>query len=156
MTELGELRRAKFNACKAFYYELGYILTANGEYENKISNNRNSNKFSAYLVPKGTKNEITYFSKPLNSFRFSNYWNWYAPYSKCNDKWVIQCFTEDMPRTKKRNGEGLESEPVLGTAVCIMGKDEEYHVVYGEIFDRKTKSWSWLETDPADIAEMVA
>ena len=140
--------------CKAFFMDLCDILEKNG-YQHSIANNRNSFKFSAYLFPAGAKDEITYYGKPLNSFRFSNYWNWYAPLSRCKNKWVIQCFTKDMPRTKKRESDEKGSKAIIGNAVCVMGGDEEYHVVYGEVFDRKTKTWKWLETDPADIAEMV-
>lgn len=150
-----DLPYIKYDRCKAFFIELTDILRKNENYQLQISNNRNSIKCSSYLVPHDTRHQITYYSKPKNSFRFAGYWNWYVPHEKCYDEHYIQCYTKDMPKAKKRDGVGLGSKPVLGTAVCITGTDGLYHVVYGEIFNRKTKTWHWLETDPADIAEMV-
>lgn len=150
-----DLPYIKYDRCKSFFMILTDILRKNENYQLQISNNKDSIKCSTYLVPHGTKSQITYYSKPDKSFRFSGHWNWYVPHNLCYNEHYIQCFTRDMPRTKPRDGEGLGSKPVLGTAVCVMGGDGEYHVVYGEVFDRKKKTWGWLETDPADIAEMV-
>lgn len=31
----------------------------------------------------------------------------------------------------------------------------EYRVIFGEIFDRKTKTWNWIETNPSEIVEKI-
>ena len=154
MNKNPNLPAIKYEYCKMFFYTLREILEKYNNYQYRSNRCGMKRKRDSYLYPEGTGDEITYYSKPLYSFRCANYWNWYAPMKKCDNKWVIQCFTDDMPRTKHRVNGGA-SEPVWGTAVCVMGPDEEYHVVYGEVFDRETKKWHWLETDPADIAEMV-
>ena len=143
-------RSNKTYACKEFFETLSKIL--NDSYEVVASCNRD---ISEYLIPKGTMSELTYYSKPALSFRFSDHWNWYAALYKCDKEHYIQCFTKDMPWTRPREREGMPSKPREGTTVCVMGGDGQYHVVFGEKFNRKTKKWEWIESDPADIAEMV-
>ena len=144
-------RNQKMRECKEFFWILSDLLS--NSYEIIGSCNKDESK---YLIPKGTLHDLTYYSKPALSFRISDHWNWYAALYKCEEEHYIQCYTKDMPWTRKREREGMPSRPVLGTSVCVLGGDGQYHVVYGEKFDRKTKTWSWLESDPADIAEMVA
>ena len=98
---------------------------------------------SLYLVPKGTEKEITYSSKPVNSYRFSDHWNWYSNIKKCSDPHYIQCFNIDAPRVKQRIEPGKASKPVLCICVAYFGEDEKYHHVYGEKFDRDKKKWSF-------------
>ena len=143
-------RKQKMRECKEFFAILRDIL--HEKYEVVPSCNCDE---SRYLIPKGTISEITYHSKPALSFRLSDHWNWYAALYKCKDEHYIQCYTRDMPWTRKREKEGMASKPRLGTTVCVMGGDGQYHVVFGERFNRKTKAWEWIESDPADIAEMV-
>ena len=102
--------------------------------------------FSAYLVPKGTEDQISYSSKPVGSYRISDHWNWFANIKKCHDERYIQCFNADMPRVKPRLGDGKPSKPVFGVCVAYFGADQKYHHVYGEIFDHKTKHWQFCET----------
>ena len=99
---------------------------------------------SVYLVPIGTESEITYHSKPADSYRYSDHWNWYASLHKCENPNYIQCLNVDMPRAKARTAEGKYSKPVLGICVAKIGDDGKYHTVYGEKFDRKQKTWSWI------------
>lgn len=141
----------KEEKCQRFFYNLATILY--NDYNVVESCN---NDCSAYLVPCGTENQITYYGKPKHSFRYSDHWNWRANIKKCNNENYIQCHSVDMPRVKPRKGFGLASDCIRGFQVAVMGKDNNYHVVYGEKFDRKTKSWTWVESDPMEIASMCA
>ena len=67
----------------------------------------------------------------------------------------IQCETDDLPRAKKRIGEGLASKPINAVSVGYFGEDQKYHVIYGEKFDRKTKTWSWVEADPKEVLDIL-
>lgn len=107
-----------------------------------------------HLVPNGTEDENTYYSKPLYSFRCSDHWNWYANTKKCSNYWYIQCYNEDVFWAEKRKGTGA-TKPVYCTNVSFFGYDQKFHCVYGEKFDRKTKTYSWIESDPKEVAEMA-
>jgi hypothetical protein len=37
----------------------------------------------------------------------------------------------------------------------MIGHDGKYHHMFGEKFDRKTKSWSWVETDLSDVVRRM-
>lgn len=110
---------------------------------------------SAYLIPDGTDDLVTYHSKPVNSFRISDHWNWKSNLAKNPNEKYIQCYTRDMPWCKLRQAPGKASPPVFGCAVAYFGYDELYHVVYGERFNRKTKTWEWVEADPAEVAKIA-
>lgn len=103
-----------------------------------------NNDSSMYLVPKGTEDQITYASKPADSYRFSDHWNWYANTKKCPDEKYVQCLNVDLPRAKPRSEEGKASKPVFGICVAYFDTDSKYHHVYGEKFDRKTKQWCFV------------
>lgn len=111
---------------------------------------------SRYLVPIGTEDQITYYGKPANSFRVSDHWNWRSPLKKCKKEKYVQCYSKDMPWTAKRMAPGKASRPMIGNAVMYYsGVDKAYHVMYGEKFDRETKTWSFVTMDVArgvDIA----
>lgn len=141
----------KIDRCSKFFDALSNILS--GTYEVIASCNQD---LSRYLVPNGTSDEITYSSKPDLSFRISDHWNWYANLKKCPNPNYIQCFSVNIPKPAKRKDYGKASEPREGIQVAVIGKDGKYHAVYGESYDRKLKHWFWLETDPADIAEMIS
>lgn len=130
----------KKEKCTQFFNEL--VLKLNN-YEVVESCNHD---FSRYLVPVGTADQISYESKPDKSFRISDHWNWYANLKKCPNPHYIQCYSVDLPWAKKRLAEGKASNPVFGVQVAMIGDDGKYHVVYGEKFNRKTKTWEWIET----------
>ena len=134
-------RKSKMKACLDFFGYLSELLK-----DQYIVVKSCNNDSSAYLVPIGTEKQITYKSKPERSFRVSDHWNWKANLKKNEDEHYIQCFTRDLPWCKKRNGEGLASDPVYGVSVCYF-LNGEYHVLFGEIFDRKTKTWDWIECE---------
>ena len=105
---------------------------------------------SKYLVPKGTANQITYSSKPVNSYRLSDHWNWKANLKKNPDENYIQCYSRDMPWCKQRLGyQGHASRPIRAYMVARFDKDNKYHHVFGEKFNRKTKEWTWGLTNDA-------
>lgn len=112
-----------------------------------------NNDMSMYLVPKGTENQVSYYTKPELSFRVSDHWNWYANVRKCSDVNMIQCHCLDLPRPRVRNGIGKPSTPVVGIQVSIVGHDNKYHVIYGEQFDRFNRTWNWLEPDPESFVK---
>lgn len=103
--------------------------------------------YSAYLVPKGTEDQISYSSKPVGSYRISDHWNWYANIKKCPDENYVQCLNVDMPRAKSRPEEGKPSKPIFGICVAFFGADHKYHHVFGEKFDRRIKRWVFCESD---------
>lgn len=101
---------------------------------------------SKYLIPKGTSSEVTYYGKPVWSYRISNHWNWYAnSNSKCTDRSYVQCRSLDVPRANKRPSDRPwgASEPISAYQIAIFGPDLVYHSIYGETFDRKTNTWHW-------------
>lgn len=141
----------KIEKCEEFFSCLSKIL--NGTYEVISSCNKD---LSQYLIPNGTVSELSYYSKPEKSFRISDHWNWYSSIKKCTNPKYIQCLSVDIPRADKRVDCEKPTKPKYGIQVSIIGGDGKYHAVYGEVFNRITKQWYWLETDPADVAEMVS
>lgn len=103
---------------------------------------------SAYLVPLGTEDQITYYSKPKNSYRISDHWNWYSNTRKCHDVSYIQCYSEDIPFPRKRERPGKASLPRNGIQVAYFGDDGKYHCIFGDKYDRKTNAWTWVGLNP--------
>lgn len=128
----------KIAACEKFYEELCTALS--DHYENIPSCNGD---MSAYLVPKGLESQLSYYGKPSRSFRISDHWNWYSSHQKCALTNYIQCYCVDAPYAKKRPAPGKASKPVSAIQVAFYGNDNRYHVMFGEIYDRKKKTWSW-------------
>ena len=138
---------AKKNACSDFFDKLSGLLSEN--YEVLGSCNKD---FSRYLIPKGTANQVTYYGKPVKSFRISDHWNWFSNLKKCSDPNYVQCRSLDMPWCRKREeGSFFATKPRFGAQVCIQLEDGCYHHVYGDRFDRATKTWKWIETSPEDV-----
>ncbi len=136
----------KKNACYKTFLEMAEELT--GYYDLIGSCN---NDGSVYLIPKKTLDQLSYYEKPINSFRVSSHWNWYASLSRCSNPKYIQCYSVDMPFVRKREEEGAATKPRYGFQVAFYGPDKKYHCVYGEVFDRKTRTWSWKEATVDDI-----
>lgn len=136
----------KFNKCWDFFNELSYLLSE--QYEIVKSCNQD---LSRYLIPKGTIDELTYTGKPIKSFRLSDHWNWYSNLKKCPDENYIQCFSTGAPNAKRRTEPGKATSPVTAIQVCLYCKDGKYRCVYGERFNKNTKQWEWIESDPKDI-----
>lgn len=143
------LRKNMVEDCKTFFEvlseELSKTHTVYGSCNRDIS---------AYLIPDGTEDQVTYHSKPANSFRFSDHWNWKANLGKNPNEKYIQCYTKDLPWCKMRNAPGKASNPIYAVCVCYFDGDI-YHVVYGERFNRVSKTWDWVEADPMEVAKMA-
>lgn len=141
----------KMAKCTEFFNSLVSLLSET--YTEMGSCNKD---FSRYLVPKGTEHLVTYYGKPSQSFRISDHWNWYSSINKCCQPKMIQCFSHDMPWPRMRNKFSEEAtKPRFGIQVSFYGKDGLYHCVYGERYDRKTKEWSWIETNPEDCLSLI-
>ena len=106
--ELIKTEKEAFNECKVFFNELSALLSGE-QYE--VMRSCNNDK-SLYLIPKGTIAQLSYNSKPADSYRYSDHWNWYANVNKCADPHYIQCYCVDMPWAKKRSEEGKPSKPI--------------------------------------------
>ena len=143
-------KEVKIQKCEEYFMILSELLSETHEVVGSCNKD-----ISKYLIPKGTASELTYYSKPKNSVRISDHWNWYANLNKCNIPWYIQCLSVDIPRASNRLGCGKASKPKHGIQVCIFGKDNKYHAVYGEVYNRKTRTWEWAESDPIEIAKLL-
>ena len=140
----------KYEKCQRFFDNLRILLW--DSYNVIESCNAD---LSAYLVPAGTENEVTYRGKPVNSFRISDHWNWYANVNKCEDPLYIQCHSIDVIEPLPRPKEGKPSEARRAIQVAIYSKDGKYHCVYGEKFDRRKRRWTWIETNPSDVVALL-
>lgn len=130
----------KVSACQKFFDELAFML------EKTHTKIPSCNKdISAYLVPSGTEEQVSYYGKPMNSFRISDHWNWYSSLKKCNKPHYIQCYSVDAPRPVRRVDIAKASEPRFAIQVSYFGDDSKYHCIYGERFNQKTKQWEWIE-----------
>lgn len=139
----------KLEACQRFFYALAEELK--DRYEVVGSCNADC---SAYLIPNGTIEDLSYYGKPDASFRISDHWNWYSNIKKCSNPRYIQCLSVDAPWARKRIDDKA-TKPVKAIQVSLIFPDGKYHAVYGEVYDRETKTWSWLESVPSEVAAMV-
>ena len=138
--------------CLDFFKNLESKLA--GTYESVGSNRSGAYDQSAYLIPAGTSEQITWHGKPEKSFRVSNHWNWYTNLKNCKDVKYIQCRTNDLPKVRKRIRPGKASKPIKGNCVCLY-RNGLYEVVFGEKYDRKTQTWSWIDNTPDAVAAMI-
>lgn len=145
---LFQTKERKLKACIEFFNQLAELLLKKGTYEIVGSCNKDT---SVYLIPNGTIGDLSYSSKPAKSFRVSDHWNWYSNLKKNPNPHYIQCYSVDLPRAKKREDPERASHPIQAAQVGYFDEDNKYHAVYGEVFDRKTKTWSWLFADPEDV-----
>lgn len=139
--------------CREYFNSLREILKETHEVQ---SNKTRDNHPDKYLFPKGKRSEITYSSKPKDSFRFSSKWNFYKN-GKGEDLEEVQCYSEDFPNAHT-DSKGIGPQgSVLAYSVCFYGDDGHYHVVYGERYNRKTGKWDWVESSPEDaVLEFIA
>lgn len=105
---------------------------------------------SCYLVPKGTEELNTYYSKPPKSFRCSDHWNWYANLKKCSNPNYVQCYNVDAFWPYKRTRAGA-TKHIWQCCVGYFAEDNRFHVVYGQKFDRKTRETTWVEATPIEV-----
>lgn len=137
--------------CNEFFDELSAQL----QDKNYIVIDSCNQDVTKYLIPKGTESKLSYYGKPEASFRISDHWNWKSSLKKCIVDDYVQCFNVDMPWTRPRQEPGKATKPVYGWQVGFYGPDYKYHAVYGEVFDRKTREWDWLENSVNDVIRQV-
>lgn len=140
-------REEKLAKCQAFMAKLYERLEGYECDQSPYSNE------SSYCIPFGTNEENSFYSKPMHSFRCSSHWNWYANLRKCSVPNYIQCNNVDVPWARQRIESGKASQPVTAYQVAFFGDDKRFHCVYGEKFDRKTKSWQWIESSVDEVLE---
>ena len=142
----------KMNICIGFFERLSELLKE--DYEVIGSCNKDS---SIYLVPKGTSDQISYYGKPVGSFRISDHWNWFSSLKRCSDPNEVQCRSMDMPWCRKRDAKEPDkaTKPIIGAQVAMYGPDKKYHCIFGERFDRMTKTWSWMDISPEEVFHKI-
>lgn len=145
MSKVTEKRNEQIRMCREFFEKLATALSETHEILPSCNND-----FSRYLCKKGTLEEVTYFSKPEDSFRVSDHWQWYANLLKCPDPHYIQCFSREFPRAKNREREGYAGKAIIADCVAFF-KDGAYHIVYGEYWDKKERKWKWRDTTVEDV-----
>lgn len=143
----------QLDSCIEFFNQVAALLT--DIYEVLPGKSRQWRSFC--LVPKGTINQVTYYGKPMNSLRVAMNWNWRAGLDRCTNPKHIQCVTPDLPYVKPRPKDHPEwsSPPVFGNMVALFDTDNKYHCIFGEKFNRDTKTWTWINNDPEKIAAML-
>jgi hypothetical protein len=143
----------KIRKCNKFFYQLAELLK--DDYEIVYPFGKNGFSSDKYLVPKGTKDKISYYGKPVGSFRFSTHWNWRESLDKCTNERYIQCLNVDLPFAKKRDNATGRSKPIMAEQIAYYGIDCKYHAIYGEMINKKTHKWEWLEDDPEAVVNTV-
>lgn len=138
-------RDEDLEACEEFMKEMQRIL--DGKYEILGSCNKDISK---YLIPIGTKSQVTYYGKPEKSFRISDHWNWYSNTKKCRDFSYVQCESVDMPKARERK-DGYATKPRKGLQVAIQGTDGKYHHVFGYKWNPEQEEFEWVSNNPMDI-----
>lgn len=141
-------REEKYAACTKFYNELANKLSETHQIVGSCNKD-----ISSYLIPNGTDGDISYYGKPADSFRISDHWNWYSNLRKCSNKGYVQCYSVDVPFARQRVEEGKASKPRFAIQVAYYGKDNKYHHIFGDKFDRKTGKWSFVV---ADVDQVLA
>jgi hypothetical protein len=144
--------REKMEACMKFFNILAEELS--DDYEVVGSCNKDA---SVYLIPKGTIDDLSYYGKPLMSFRFSDHWNWFSNTKKCKDRYHIQCNSVNIPWPNwRRHDDDSATRPRTGFQVAFYGKDKAYHHVFGDCFDREKRKWTWKEKTVQQVIKMMA
>lgn len=145
MSKITEKRNEQTRKCREFFKELTEALSETHEILPSCNHD-----ISMYLCRKGTLEEVTYCSKPEDSFRVSDHWQWYANLMKCPDPHYIQCYSRELPRAKNREKEGYAGKPIIADCVAFF-KDGIYHIVYGEYWNKKKRQWEWRDNTVEDV-----
>lgn len=90
-------RKEKIQACIEFFNTIAGLLSETHEVVESCNQD-----ISQYLIPFGSIQDLSYASKPANSFRISDHWNWYSNLMKNPDEHYIQCFSVDAPWANPR------------------------------------------------------
>lgn len=146
-----EERDTWMDMCNEYFDELAEALKSSHEIVESVHGGG-----SRYLVLKGTGSEITYYGKPLCSFRVSDHWNWHANLRKCINPHHIQCFCKDIHYPFRRPSKDQASRAVLSCSLGYYGIDRQYHVVCGEVWDSETKDNKFIRKDIQEVIRDLA
>lgn len=144
-----EKEREDFEKCRKFFDDISVILK-----RNYIVVGSCNQDLSAYLVPVGTENQISYYGKPDRSFRVSDHWNWYSSMKRCAKEDEVQCWSMDVQDPKQRDPEHLEkaTKPRKVAQVAFYSDyDRKYHAIYGNVWNPKKQVYEWIENDPKEV-----
>lgn len=150
---VGNSEITKFDSCKIFFDRLAELLQ--GKYEIVGSCNKDR---SAYLIPVGTNNQISYYGKPDVSFRISDHWTWYSNLKKCEKPDEVQCYSDGTPPPMPRNRRNpqMAVEPHKACQVALYSqKDRMYHVVCGEIWNPEKEQYGWIFISPETVVDQL-
>jgi hypothetical protein len=136
--------------CKQFFEELSEKL----KNTHVVVRSCNQDE-SAYLVPIGTEDQITYHGKPDYSFRISDHWNWYSNVKKNPDPYYVQCENVDLMPARMREAIGRASIPIWAWTVAYYGPDCKYHTMIGEFFNTEKGKWDWVDCNLEDFDEWI-
>ena len=151
--EQKEIYQAQLEKCVRFFNEVAELLK-----DTHVVVPSKSKKWESYcLVEKGQENQVTYYGKPVNSLRVAPNWNWRAGLDRCSNPSYIQCVTPDAPFARRRPKEHPEwsSLPIFCNMVGYFDTDNKYHCIFGEKYERETKTWTWVENFPKRVALMI-
>lgn len=98
---------------------------------------------SLYLIPIGTIDQLTYYGKPMDSYRFSDHWNWYANVNKCKNERHVQCHNIDLRRPAKRIN-SKATKPRYNVCVAYYGTDHKYHTLIGDKYDEISRKLKFV------------
>lgn len=152
-----EAREERRQICDEYFAKLCEELSKYG-YEllgPQMKDPRSWYHWSRCLVPEGTADQVTYHSKPAYSFRIAEEWSWYANTKRCSDPDYIQCESVFALQPRPRKGEGLPSVPIHAVQVCMARPDGRYYCVCGEVYDKRTRTWSWIERPIESVIDDV-
>lgn len=102
---------------------------------------------SAYLIPNGTKEEISYSSKPRHSFRISDHWSWRSNLSKNPNEGYVQCCNVSFPPAMRREEPGKAGKPWKGWCIAYTEDGYYYKTIFGAAYDRATNMWHVVNKD---------
>ena len=152
--EQKELWKKQYEECMRFFNTVAEELKDTHE----VIGSKSKKWQSKCLVRKGEADQVTYYSKPVNSIRVAPNWNWRAGLDRCSNTSYIQCVTPDLPFAKKRSKEHPEwsTKPILGNMIGYFDTDNKYHCIFGEWYDFETKEYRWKDMySPHDVAMMI-
>lgn len=134
-----------YDKCRKFFDELSNELK--DDYVVVKSCNAD---LSAYLVPKGTEHEISYYGKPEKSFRVSDHWNWYSNLKRCEKIDEVQCHSLDVNGLNQRDPEHPEmatSAIQVSQVAYYSPEDHKYHAVYGRKWNPEKSEYDWIDVN---------
>ena len=132
-------KQYKYRYCLQVFMKLAEDLKDTHEIIGSCNKDR-----SIYLIPKGSIDDLSYYGKPVDSYRISDHWNWYASITRCSDEGRIQCHNVDLKYPQDRI-DGRATRPVSGVCIAYYDIDGKYHTVFGELYDKAKRKNVFLD-----------